>query len=82
MFSHRSAPVTNSAFQDSHHCFLIKSDVRNPSAKSQAKKHGGLALGAAAEIKPAAFVSIQQSDWLRAEKFGRDVCSSLMTAQF
>lgn len=63
MFSHCSAPVTNSPFQDSHHRFLIKSDVRNPSAKPQAKKHGGLAQRAAAEInKPAAFASIQQSD--------------------
>ena len=83
MFSHCSAPVTNSPFQDSHHCFLIKFDVRNPNAEPQAEKARRLGIRAAAEIKkPAAFASIQQSDWLRAEENGRDVCASLMTAQF
>jgi hypothetical protein len=61
--------------------FLIKSDVRNPSAKP--RKSTVAWQRAAAEIKKlAACASIQQSDRLRAEEFGRDVCSSLMTAQF
>jgi hypothetical protein len=53
--------------------------VQSPKQKGTTAWH----KGAAAEIKKqAAFASIQQSDWLRAEEFGRDVCSSLMTAQF